>query len=297
MRPAQCRLTTQPANARHPLIQVVFTTDRYTTLNSYGYSPHPLSTYLDWIATLLTSPAPKRKPIILSITASTPADLSTMLARIQALRTRLRTALPPTPGPTPGPDPAALLALEFNTSCPNIPGAPPLAPAPPLLAALAAAATADPSLALGLKLPPPPTPARPPRSSRSSTHTPRPPPPRAAPSPSSPARTRSARASSSRTRSRAQTRTRPRTPQRSGRRRAGPGFALPRAHGGLGGAQLHALALGTVLAYARACAAHPAPAVRAIRLVGVGGVTDRAARRGCARRARGVRAFALLGAP
>ena len=84
----------------------MFTKDRYTTLNSYGYSPHPLSSYLEWIHTLLTSTR-KAKPIILSITSSSPTELASMLASIQALRNRLRTA------PTADAYPATRLAVEL----------------------------------------------------------------------------------------------------------------------------------------------------------------------------------------
>ncbi|KAI0733914.1 hypothetical protein C8Q72DRAFT_880629 [Fomitopsis betulina] len=53
-------------------------------------------------------------------------------------------------------------------------------------------------------------------------------------------------------------------------------FALPTAVGGLGGERLHAIALGTVLGFTRALAAQSSPAVQAIKVIGVGGVKNRA---------------------
>lgn len=71
-----------------------------------------------------------------------------MLAAIQDLRERLGDA---TSAPS-------RIAVELNTSCPNIPGAPPsgytFSSLQPLLRVLAAAHAADATLTLGLKLPP-----------------------------------------------------------------------------------------------------------------------------------------------
>ncbi|KAH9927452.1 uncharacterized protein BXZ73DRAFT_90728 [Epithele typhae] len=107
---------------------VAFVKNHTSTVNSYGYSPHPLSSYLDWVFTLLTTPmldgSPPTKPVIISITASTPTVLAEML----------------------------------NTSCPNIKEAPPPAYTFPFLLphldALSSAFYADPTLTIGLKLPP-----------------------------------------------------------------------------------------------------------------------------------------------
>ena len=71
-----------------------------------------------------------------------------MVAAIQDLRARLGDATSAT----------SRIAVELNTSCPNIPGAPPsgytFSSLQPLLQVFAAAHAADPTLTLGLKLPP-----------------------------------------------------------------------------------------------------------------------------------------------
>ncbi|RDX43964.1 hypothetical protein OH76DRAFT_1487512 [Lentinus brumalis] len=174
---------------------VAFAKSSVTSLNSYGYSPHPLSKYLDWVYTLLTTPmldgSPPTKPIIISITASTPTVLAEMVQNIQALRKKLRASYsasaygefaPSSPSRTrrgspgasssssshahPAPafvsgtamDPATLVGIELNTSCPNIKDAPPPAYTfsflLPYLDVLSSAFYADPSLTIGLKLPP-----------------------------------------------------------------------------------------------------------------------------------------------
>jgi len=147
-------------NERHT---VVFTTESLSSLNSYGYSPHPLREYTEWTYGLLTSPSssgtPPTKPIIISITESSPLLLAEMLQEIQNLRHRLKSfhsvrqeselhLL----------DPSTLVAVELNTSCPNIPNHPPPSYDPPalvpLLEVLTSAFESDPTLTIGLKLPP-----------------------------------------------------------------------------------------------------------------------------------------------
>ncbi|KZT06204.1 FMN-linked oxidoreductase [Laetiporus sulphureus 93-53] len=281
--------------------QFVFSADKLTTLNSFGYSPHPLSQYIEWVFTVLTSSeaAPTRaapKPIIMSVTASNPIDLAQVITDVQSLRERLRTAS----FPSPIVDPATLVAIELNTSCPNIPSAPPpsyhLPSLRPLLAVLASAAHADPSFTIGLKLPPYPDVTR-----------------------AKDVLDCLAEYTSSGSRSPFAFLTCTNTlggsvlfsDQVDGGVGAHgtPAFALPPALGGLGGVQLHPLALGTVLSFSRALAAHADPALRAIKIIGVGGVTDRAA----AKRMRaagasavacatllgkeGVRAFEILSEP
>ena len=171
------------------VIQVALAQSSISSINSYGYSPHPLSKYLDWIYTILTTPmldgSPPTKPMIISITASTPTVLAEMVENIQSLRKKLRASYsasvmgdcpPSSPGgagssspvasssthaPTtffPGGDPATLVGIELNTSCPNIKDAPP--PSYnfqfllPYLDVLSSAFYADPTLTIGLKLPP-----------------------------------------------------------------------------------------------------------------------------------------------
>ncbi|CDO70935.1 hypothetical protein BN946_scf184829.g44 [Trametes cinnabarina] len=160
--------------------------DTVSSVNSYGYSPHPLSSYLDWVYTLLTTPcldgSLPTKPVIMSITASTPTVLAQMVDDIQTLRKRLRIAyassaslgefIPPSPSRAnrtsagtsaahafvPTVDPATLVGIELNTSCPNIKDSPPpsytFALLLPLLDVLSSAFYNDPSLTIGLKLPP-----------------------------------------------------------------------------------------------------------------------------------------------
>ena len=91
-----------------------------TSLNTYGYSPHPLSTYLDWIPKLLQEAqtqqdAPiSRKPIILSVTG-TPAEISQAYTTIADFSHNLNLAGSFT----------TILIMEINLSCPNISSKPP----------------------------------------------------------------------------------------------------------------------------------------------------------------------------
>ncbi|RPD81561.1 hypothetical protein L226DRAFT_564245 [Lentinus tigrinus ALCF2SS1-7] len=172
---------------------VAFAKSSVSSVNSYGYSPHSLSKYLEWVYTLLTTPmldgSPPTKPVIVSITASTPTVLAEMVENIQTLRKKLRASYsastygdfaPPTPSqarrtspgassasPThthtapaivPTIDPATLVGIELNTSCPNIKDAPPPSYTFPFLLpyldVLSSAFYSDPSLTIGLKLPP-----------------------------------------------------------------------------------------------------------------------------------------------
>ncbi|KAK2461730.1 hypothetical protein APHAL10511_006193 [Amanita phalloides] len=131
---------------------VAFTTRTTSTLNSYGYSPHPLSMYLSWIENILASDSkPQLKPFIISITASDPDTLRMLIQSIQHLRKKLErneTIAPKKPQ----------IGVEFNTSCPNIPGTSPPSYIPtsflPILAVLADEFSKDHSLTIGLKLPP-----------------------------------------------------------------------------------------------------------------------------------------------
>lgn len=89
------------------------------------------------------------KPIIVSIAASTTATLSSMISSIQ----NLRAAVNDCSGAHP-----ARIAIEFNTSCPNIPGVPPsgydFKRLEQLLRVLSEAFHRDNTLTIGLKLPP-----------------------------------------------------------------------------------------------------------------------------------------------
>lgn len=119
-----------------------------SSLNSYGYSPHSLATYLEWIQIILEKHPNEFKPFIISITSSSPTSLAAMVDTIQALRAKLRDV--------DGAD--SRIAIELNTSCPNIKGSPPpsydFPSLRPLLHILAEKYWTDVTLTIGLKLPP-----------------------------------------------------------------------------------------------------------------------------------------------
>jgi len=127
---------------------VAYFKDSMSSINSYGYSPHPLSTYLDWIQTMIQNDPTASKPFIISITSSSADTLSFMISLIQSLRTSLCDSRKHT----------SRIAIELNTSCPNIQNSPPPGynfPAlSPLLDVLAEHHRKDPTLTIGLKLPP-----------------------------------------------------------------------------------------------------------------------------------------------
>lgn len=85
------------------------------SLNTLGYSPIPLSTYLSYIENIFTS-SPKLKPFIVSVTGS-PRQVAECYTQVSALATRL----------------SAPLAVEVNLSCPNIANKPPPAYSGPAL--------------------------------------------------------------------------------------------------------------------------------------------------------------------
>ena len=70
--------------------QVAFSADSTASLNSYGYSPYPLATYLEWIRTIIQNDPTSSKPFIISITSPSSSSLSSMVSAIQSLRTNLR---------------------------------------------------------------------------------------------------------------------------------------------------------------------------------------------------------------
>ena len=253
-----------------PYCQVVFTSSSTSTLNSYGYSPHPLRSYLDWVYTLLTTTtstgASPTKPIILSITSADASELAEMVNAIQELRTRLRDTIAMA---SSGLDQSALVAIELNTSCPNIKDAPPPSydfPAMlPLLRVLAEAFYTDPTLTIGLKLPPYlyATCFKDVISTISSftcqSHG----------SPVNPFAfitcvntVGSALLFSS---------------EVQGTSTPGAEFALPTVLGGLGGEAIHAIALGNVYNFSHFLKESVDPAVRAVVVIGVGGVASPAA--------------------
>ncbi|TFK30683.1 FMN-linked oxidoreductase [Coprinopsis marcescibilis] len=128
--------------------KVAFAANTVSTINSYGYSPHPLSDYLEWVETILLGDGPNpQKPIIISITAPTAEELQVMVAAIQDLRDKLKDK-----------GTVSRIAIELNTSCPNILKASPsgysFPSLVPLLRVLVDAFFKDKSFTIGLKLPP-----------------------------------------------------------------------------------------------------------------------------------------------
>lgn len=79
-----------------------------------------------------------------------------MIENVQTLRKTLGSAY--TAGGAVGKDPSTLIAIELNTSCPNIKDHPPpsydFPSLSPILDVLASAFRSDPTLTIGLKLPP-----------------------------------------------------------------------------------------------------------------------------------------------
>ncbi|KAG8751684.1 dihydroorotate dehydrogenase [Ceratobasidium sp. 428] len=146
------------------LHQVAFALNGITTLNSYGYSPYPLSQYLEWVQQIISGSPNSTKPIIISATFDSPGpsgnesetSLDVLLGMIQTIRRQL-SDIPPVDG-TDSSRHTTRIAVEINTSCPNIINKPPPSYEPdsllPLLSVVAAHTAEDPSLVVGLKLPP-----------------------------------------------------------------------------------------------------------------------------------------------
>ncbi|KII86351.1 hypothetical protein PLICRDRAFT_114308 [Plicaturopsis crispa FD-325 SS-3] len=246
------RTATRDGFAEGAAHTVAFASDATTSINSYGYSPHPLAIYLEWIRRLLETPPPPSspsKPFIISVTASTAEELTSLVNSIQSLRFALSD------------NNKRRIAIELNTSCPNIPDHPPpsyhVESLFPFLAVFQQAYVADPTLTLGLKLPP--------YTYRiqftnvldalgrfgnntfaflTCTNT-----------------LGSSLLFSSQTADLA----------------VGGGFALPTPLGGLAGAALHPLALGNVYTFRALLDEAPSPPERArVTIIGVGGVVDKA---------------------
>ena len=79
--------------------------------SSYGYSPHPLSSYLRWAADLLKAdPSERKKPFILSLTGT--ADV------LEATIVLVRKWAAIVTGADVNPSP--VIAIEVNLSCPNV---------------------------------------------------------------------------------------------------------------------------------------------------------------------------------
>ena len=262
-----------------------------SSLNSYGYSPHSLATYLEWIQMILENHPNGSKPFIISITSSSSTSLATMVDAIQTLRAKLRNV--------DGVD--SRIAIELNTSCPNIKGSPPpsydFPSLHPLLQVLAEKYWLDETLTIGLKLPPyvystqfdtvvkglgeytrelEGAGVRNPFAFLTCTNT-------------------------------LGTSLYFSDQIEEGRSNASPGpYALPTAVGGLAGDHIHALSLGNVYTFRQLLSSQEDVALRDIQLIGVGGVTspeavDRMRRAGASvvgsatlLGRRGIKAFEML---
>jgi dihydroorotate dehydrogenase (fumarate) len=122
---------------------------------------------LKWIENLFENKTPetKHKPVILSIAPADPVQLGEMMEIIQQFRRTLSNTVTFTSrdqvqseSEAVRPSTTRTLAVELNTSCPNIPGHPPPAYDIPtltqLLLVLTDAYQSDPTLKIGLKLAP-----------------------------------------------------------------------------------------------------------------------------------------------
>ncbi|KAI0701312.1 FMN-linked oxidoreductase [Cytidiella melzeri] len=288
---------------------VAFSASSTTSLNSYGYSPHPLRSYISWVYDLLTHPTTSgswpAKPIIISITSSSSTVLQEMVDEVMELRFRLHdfhmSRDPPAVGVV---NPMLLVAIELNTSCPNIRDTtPPAYNLPflvPFLDVLASAYYSDPSVTIGLKLPPYIYSARFQDIVRRLSSYSRPNPRLDGEDAVSPF----AFVTCTNTLGSCLLLT-----DQLGNEESATNdtpFALPTHLGGLGGEALHPLALGNVYAFSRLFAEHRDPGIRKIKVIGVGGVTSLEARQrmihagasavACATLLgqRGVKAFELL---
>lgn len=125
------------------------------SLNSLGYSPYTLETYLGWIKTIsaaeqqdTTTNTKRRKGFVVSVTG-TPQEVSASYKLISQAQSELSSDTP--------------LAMEINLSCPNIPNKPPPAYSKDALgeylaelkSAISIAYSKDlPRIPIGLKTPP-----------------------------------------------------------------------------------------------------------------------------------------------
>ncbi|PWN92014.1 FMN-linked oxidoreductase [Acaromyces ingoldii] len=82
------------------------------SINSYGFSPHPLSSYLDWLSQLFSSS--ERKPVIISITGP-PEAVGGTIAYLRDWTSEIL-------GGTADEGWSNLIGVEVNLSCPNVKG-------------------------------------------------------------------------------------------------------------------------------------------------------------------------------
>ncbi|CAE6400352.1 unnamed protein product [Rhizoctonia solani] len=251
--------------------QVAFSSTSTTSLNSYGYSPYPLAQYLEWVKELISNDSSATKPIIMSITFESPGpsgdesqkSLDLLLQSIQALRRELGDIRTDTNSPV-------RIAVEINTSCPNIPDKPPPAyetiAMRPLLAVIAQHVANDPSLVVGLKLPPY-------VHAKQFTdvieelakHS-----PPDGPHPIAFLTCTNTLGSSILFQDQI-------TPSNFRKPSEDSDFAVPTIYGGLAGDAIHALSVGNVHRFSSLLKAHSDIKLRSIAVIGVGGVTSSAA--------------------
>ena len=212
------------------------------------------------------------KPFIISITSSSPISLASMLDAIQTLRAKFRDSE----------GTISRIGIELNTSCPNIKGSPPpayhMAGLKPILDVFARYFWEDPTLVIGLKLPPYVYSTQFDELLQViATYS--------QPHPGDESRRTSPFAFLTSTNTLGQTlffveQAVPLVPSGSKTADASDGateFALPVALGGMAGEALHPLALGNVYTLRRLLDAHEDTSLREISIIGVGGVTTRAA--------------------
>jgi dihydroorotate dehydrogenase (fumarate) len=255
-------------------LEVALTTNEtISSVNSYGYSPHPLSVYIDYVDAILSSAhESSTKPFIISITSSSPISLASMLDSVQRLRAKSRD----------GEGTISRIGIELNPSCPNIRGSPPPAyhmpGLQPIFDVLARYFWDDPTLVIGLKLPPY-------VYSKQfdellqviATYS--------RPYPGDELRRINPFAFLTSTNTLGQTLffaeqaslLSGKAGAASDDASAAAGFALPVALGGMAGEALHPLALGNVYTLRQLLDAHEESSLREISIIGVGGVTTRAA--------------------
>ncbi|BFZ58666.1 dihydroorotate dehydrogenase [Savitreella phatthalungensis] len=83
------------------------------SINSYGYSPHTLTYYLDAIRHIYSTKTTRDKPFIVSL-GGTNQELTQAINAVKALRTELKLPHRTAEG-------LRDIAIEINLSCPNIP--------------------------------------------------------------------------------------------------------------------------------------------------------------------------------
>lgn len=107
------------------------------SLNCFGLSPHPLSSYLEFIRRLARE-SPSDKLIVVSVTGETPETNADAVSQVIAFSKEV----------------PLRLAVEINLSCPNVPGRPPPAYDDGELRAFLAALPESSPIPIGLKTTP-----------------------------------------------------------------------------------------------------------------------------------------------